>query len=178
MGSLAGELKTASAENEQLKARVVELEQTPRPAADGDIFAHWSNETNALLDAARVSIGRVTERATSDAATAVSAGEFAATAIRQRAQIDAEQLLAAARKQAETTLAEAEAAKVAREAESTAELEKATARLTTVETKINDLKTQRSTIKDQLTAAQTHITQLLSLVNADEAGGEVTDEQS
>ena len=101
VGQLSGELKTMAAENDQLRARVAELEASARPVptTSNDIFTHWSKETNDLMDAARASIRSVTERATADAAAALAAGETAATAIRQRAQIDAEGILAEARRQ-------------------------------------------------------------------------------
>jgi cell division septum initiation protein DivIVA len=179
VGSLAGELRTMASQNEQLKARVAELEQMPRSAAPTDIFEHWSTETTALMDAARASISRVTEQATADAAAAVSAGEVAANAIRQRAQLDAEALLANARKQADgtladardqatRTLADAEAAKAATEAEARAALERANTELAEVQGRIGELHQQRSTIKDQLLTAQTHIQQLLTLVHGHE----------
>jgi cell division septum initiation protein DivIVA len=197
VGSLAGELRTMATENEQLKARVTELEQIPRSAAPGDIFEHWSTETTALMDAARASISRVTEQATADAAAALSAGEVAANAIRQRAQLDAEALLASARKQADTTIADArdqaaktqadaEAAKAATEAQAQSELERAHAALADVHARIDELKHQRTSIKDQLLTAQTHIQQLLSLVHVHEEAellvpvsttGESTNEQ-
>jgi len=179
VGSLAGELRTMATQNEQLKARVAELEQMPRSAAPGDIFEHWSAETTALMDAARASISRVTEQATADASAAVSAGEVAANAIRQRAQMDAEALLANARRQADSALADAreqaartqadaEAAKAATEAEARAELERAHAELAQVQGRVAELHQQRSTIKDQLLTAQTHIEQLLTLVHTHE----------
>jgi cell division septum initiation protein DivIVA len=179
VGSLAGELRTMATQNEHLKARVAELEQMPRSAAPTDVFEHWSTETTALMDAARASISRVTDKATSDAAAAVSAGEVAANAIRQRAQMDAEALLANARKQADASLAEAreqaartqaeaDAAKAATEAEARAELERAHAELAEVQCRVTELHQQRSTIKDQLLTAQTHIQQLLTLVHTHE----------
>jgi cell division septum initiation protein DivIVA len=197
VGSLATELRAMTTENEQLKARVAELEQAPRSAAVTDIFEHWSTETTALMDAARASISRVTEQATTDAASAVSAGEVAANAIRQRAQLDAESLLANARKQADGVLAEArgqadrtqadaEAAKAATETQARAQLDQAHAELASVHAKIDALKQQRSTIKDQLLSAQTHIEQLLTLVHhheeaedaqPTEASGESVNEQ-
>jgi len=99
VGQLSAELKTVAAENDRLRGRMAELEAAPPPppapgAASTDIFAHWSKETNDLLDAARASISSVTEKATTDAAAAVAAGETAANAIRQRAQLDAEGVMA------------------------------------------------------------------------------------
>ena len=190
VGSLAGELKNMAAENERLKGRITELEQAPtKVKSDEDVFAHWSTETNALLDAARASIARVTEDATTNAASAVSAGEMAATAIRQRAQIDADQLIAEARRQADASVEEAakraqemrtaaEADQQRRSSAAQADLDVKTTEHAAVQAKIDDLKSQRSMIKDQLTTAQTHIMQLLALVHSGDEAAQAPDEQS
>ena len=158
VGQLSAELKTMAAENDRLRGRMAELEAAPPPppapgAGSADIFAHWSKETNDLLDAARASISSVTEKATTDAAAAVAAGETAANAIRQRAQLDAEGVMADARQQAERTLADAEqqkgeveaeaaATKARLESEAQASLDRSSAQLADLERKLSDLRGQ------------------------------------
>jgi cell division septum initiation protein DivIVA len=171
VGQLSGELKTMAAENDQLRARVAELEASARPVptTTNDIFTHWSKETNDLMDAARASIRSVTERATSDAASALAAGETAATAIRQRAQIDAEGILAEARRQAEESAAGAAAERARIEAEAQANVARANAQVAALESKLTELRGQRSAMSQQLTTAKSHLLQLMSLVEEPEA---------
>jgi cell division septum initiation protein DivIVA len=170
VGQLSSELKTMAVENDQLRARVAELERnSPAPTSANDIFAHWSRETNDLMAAARASIQSVTERATADAAAALAAGETAATAIRQRAQIDAEAILAEARRQAEETAASAAAERARVEADAQANVARANAQVAALEAKLVELRGQRSTMGQQLTTAKSHLLQLLSLVDEPEA---------
>jgi cell division septum initiation protein DivIVA len=171
VGQLSAELKTMAAENDQLRARVAELESSARPAptTSNDIFTHWSQETNDLMDAARASIRSVTERATVDAAAALAAGETAATAIRQRAQIDAEGILSEARRHAEESAAAAAADRTRVEAEAQANVARANAQVAALEQKLTELRGQRSTMSQQLTTAKAHLLQLMSLVDEPEA---------
>lgn len=171
VGQLSAELKTMAAENDQLRARVAELESSARPAptSSNDIFTHWSKETNDLMDAARASIRSVTERATADAAAALAAGETAATAIRQRAQIDAEGILAEARRQAEESAAAAAADRARVEAEAQANVARANAQVAALEQKLTELRGQRSSMSQQLSTAKSHLLQLMSLVDEPEA---------
>ncbi len=176
VGQLSSELKTMAAENDQLRARVAELESgvahsTPMaaPTTANDIFAHWSQETNDLMAAARASIQSVTERATADAAAALAAGETAATAIRQRAQIDAEAILAEARRQADESAASAAADRARVEADAQANVARANAQVAALEAKLVELRGQRSAMSQQLTTAKSHLLQLLSLVDEPEA---------
>ncbi len=171
VGQLSAELKTMAAENDQLRARVAELESSARPAptTSNDIFTHWSQETNDLMDAARASIRSVTERATVDAAAALAAGETAATAIRQRAQIDAEGILGEARRRAEESAATAAADRTRVEAEAQANVARANAQVATLEQKLTELRGQRSTMSQQLSTAKSHLLQLMSLVDEPDA---------
>jgi cell division septum initiation protein DivIVA len=171
VGQLSSELKTMAVENDQLRARVAELERNSpaAPTTANDIFAHWSRETNDLMAAARASIQSVTERATADAAAALAAGETAATAIRQRAQIDAEAILAEARRQADETAAAAAADRARVEADAQANVARANAQVAALEAKLVELRGQRSTMSQQLTTAKSHLLQLLSLVEEPEA---------
>jgi hypothetical protein len=159
-----------AAENDRLRTRVTELERTPPPpnAAPNDVFAHWSKETNDLLDAARASIASVTEKATADSAAAVAAGETAGIAIRQRAQLDAEGIVSEARHQAAGIVAEAEATKAGLEAEAQGNVDRTNEQLANLETKLADLRGQRTAMSQQLGTAKTHLLQLLALVDAPE----------
>lgn len=165
VGQLSAELKTMAAENDRLRARVGELEAAPAATTPSDIFGMWSKETNALMDAARASIASVTDKATADAAAALAAGETAATAIRQRAQIDAEGIVAEAKRQAEQTAAAAAADKARVEAEAQANVDRANAQVAAMEAKLAELRGQRSTMSEQLSTAKSHLLQLMSLVD-------------
>lgn len=179
VGDLSAELKTMAAENDRLRARVAELEQRPpsAPSTPDDVFGLWSQETNALLDAARSSIASVTEKATADAAAAVAAGETAAAAIRQRGQLDADGLVAEARKQSAAIIADAEAAKAERESAAQATVDLANEQLAALEAKLADLRAQRASMSEQLGTAKTRLLELLSLVDEPEAAP-APDEQS
>lgn len=168
VGQLSAELKTLAAENDRLRARIAELEQSSAPQGTTDIFGHWSRETNELMSAARASIAAVTEKATSDAAAAVAAGETAANAIRVRAQLDADAMIAEARRQAEQTALAAAAAKAATEAEAQAAVSRANAQVAAMESKLAELRNQRSTMSQQLSTAKSHLMQLMSLVDEPE----------
>lgn len=190
VGSLAAELKTMAAANDRLRTRLAELEASPRAASSsapaGDVFAHWSNETNALLDAARSSIARVTEKATADAAAAMASGEMAANTIRQRAQLDADQILTDARRKADeialeaqrhaaAVTAAAEADKAAREAEAQARVDQARAQVDALAAALAGLRDQRSAMSRQLSVARGHLAALIALVDAaDDTGVDVT----
>ena len=171
VGQLSTELKSMAEENDRLRAKVAELEKAPRPVAGtpNDVFEHWSKETNDLLDAARASIASVTEKATADAAAALAAGETAATTIRQRATLDAEGIVAAARTDAAAIVAGAEAEKARLEAEAAAEVARREQQVATLESKLADLRGQRSTMSQQLSTAKSHLLQLMSLVDEPEA---------
>ncbi len=167
VGQLSTELKTMAAENDRLRTRVTELERMPPPppnAAPSDVFAHWSKETNDLLDAARASIASVTEKATADSAAAVAAGETAGIAIRQRAQLDAEGIVSEARHQAAGIISEAEAAKAAVEAEAQGNVARTNDELAALQVKLADLRGQRSAMGQQLGTAKTQLLQLLALL--------------
>ena len=88
VGKLSSELKALAAENDRLRAQVAAMQQTASPpsaASDHpDVFAHWSNETNALLDAARESIAKVHAKAETDAAAVVAASEVTAAGFGNR----------------------------------------------------------------------------------------------
>jgi cell division septum initiation protein DivIVA len=169
VGQLSAELKTLAAENDRLRARIAELEHSAAPVhAGGDIFGLWTRETNDLMSAARASIASVTEKATTDAAAAVAAGETAANAIRVRAQLDADAMIAEARRQAEQTAFAAAAAKAATEAEAQAAVSRANAQVATMESKLAELRNQRSTMSQQLSTAKSHLMQLMSLVDEPE----------
>lgn len=170
VGQLSTELKAMSAENDRLRAKVAELEKAPRPVGGtpNDVFEHWSKETNDLLDAARASIASVTEKATADAAAALAAGETAATTIRQRATLDAEGIVAAARTDAAAIVAGAETEKARLEAEAAEEVARREAQVAALEAKLADLRGQRSTMSQQLSTAKSHLLQLMSLVDEPE----------
>jgi cell division septum initiation protein DivIVA len=168
VGQLSAELKTMAADNDRLRARVTELESSPAATTPSDIFGLWSKETNDLMDAARASIASVTDKATADAAAALAAGEIAATAIRQRAQIDAEGIVAGAKRQAEQTAADAAAEKARVEAEAQATVDQANAQVAALEAKLAELRGQRSTMSEQLSTAKSHLLQLMSLVDEPE----------
>lgn len=171
VGQLSTELKSMAAENERLRNKVAELEAAPRPVAGtpNDVFEHWSKETNDLLDAARASIASVTEKATADAAAALAAGETAATTIRQRATLDGEGIVAAARTEAAAIVAGAETEKARLEADAAAEVARRETQVAALETKLADLRGQRSTMSQQLNTAKSHLLQLMSLVDEPEA---------
>lgn len=171
VGQLSAELKTLAAENDRLRARIAELEHAPAHGGTTDIFAHWTRETNDLMSAARASIAAVTEKATSDAAAAVAAGETAANAIRVRAQLDADAMVAEARRQAEQTAIAAAAAKAATEAEAQAAVSRANAQVAALESKLAELRNQRSTMSQQLATAKAHLMQLMNLVDEPEDAG-------
>lgn len=170
VGQLSTELKAMSAENDRLRAKVAELEKAPRPVGGtpNDVFEHWSKETNDLLDAARASIASVTEKATADAAAALAAGETAATTIRQRATLDAEGIVAAARTDAAAIVAGAETEKARLEAEAAEEVARREAQVAALEAKLAELRGQRSTMSQQLSTAKSHLLQLMSLVDEPE----------
>lgn len=170
VGQLSTELKAMSAENDRLRAKVAELEKAPRPVGGtpNDVFEHWSKETNDLLDAARASIASVTEKATADAAAALAAGETAATTIRQRATLDAEGIVAAARTDAAAIVAGAETEKARLEADAAEEVARREAQVAALEAKLADLRGQRSTMSQQLSTAKSHLLQLMSLVDEPE----------
>ena len=168
VGQLSAELKTMSAENDRLRARVGELEAAPAATTPSDLFGMWSKETNDLMAAARASIASVTDKATADAAAALAAGETAATTIRQRAQIDADGIIADAKRQAEQTAAEAAADKARVEAEAQASVDRANAEVAALQAKLADLRAQRSTMSQQLSTAKSHLLQLMSLVDEPE----------
>ncbi len=168
VGQLSAELKTMAAENDRLLIRVTDLESASAATTPNDIFGLWSKETNQLMDAARASIASVTDKATADAAAALAAGETAATAIRQRAQIDAEGIVADAKRQAEQTAADAAAEKARVEAEAQASVDRADADVAALEAKLADLRGQRSTMSQQLSTAKSHLLQLMSLVDEPE----------
>jgi cell division septum initiation protein DivIVA len=170
VGQLSTELKSMAAENDRLRTKVAELEKAPRPVATtpNDVFEHWSKETNDLLDAARASIASVTEKATADAAAALAAGETAATTIRQRATLDAEGIVAAARTDAAAIVAGAQTEKARLEAEAKAEVDRREQQVAALEAKLAELRGQRSTMSQQLSSAKSHLLQLMSLVDEPE----------
>jgi len=176
VGQLSSELKTMASENERLRARVAELEQTPAtptpltapPAAHGDILTFWGQQTNELLDAARNSIASVTEKATTDAAAAVAAGETAGAAIRQRATLDAEGIVSGARHQAAGIVAEAETAKAAVEAEAQRNVDRTNEQLAALQAKLGELRSHRATMSQQLSTAKSQLLSLLALVDEPE----------
>jgi len=175
VGELAGELKVLSAESEVLRARVVELEQssgavgtvpvhTAAPAAPTDVFQQWSNETNALLDAARAAVAAVRLQADADA-----------MAMRASARAEADQLLAAARREADEMIAaaqlhhrvaksEADAVRATVEREVRAELASTLASSHQAKAEIARLVEQRGNLTAQLQQAREQLSQLLALI--------------
>jgi cell division septum initiation protein DivIVA len=173
VGELAGELKALSAESDALRARVHELEQPAHTAAtavaaahpaEPDVFAHWSRETNALLDAARSAVEAVRSQADADA-----------LAIRASARAEADQLLAEARREADEMIAaaqlhhrvaksEADAVRATVEREVRAELASTLASSHTAKAEIARLMEQRGNLAEQLQKAREQLTQLLALI--------------
>lgn len=178
VGELAGELKVLSAESEALRARVVELEHsgsaggevpvhtaaTAAPTAPTDVFQQWSNETNALLDAARAAVAAVRLQADADA-----------MAIRASARAEADQLLAAARREADEMIAaaqlhhrvaksEADAVRATVEREVRAELASTLASSHQAKAEIARLVEQRGNLTAQLQQAREQLSQLLALI--------------
>jgi cell division septum initiation protein DivIVA len=155
VGKLSNELKTLAADNDQLRAQVVQLEQAAAspsavdtmPSATPDVFAHWSNETNALLAAARENIAKVHAQAESDAAARLAEADAAAAAVRHQAQLDAELVMTEAQKQADQTNTQVADAKA----------------------QLAELVQQRASISQHLGNAKAQLTQLLSLVEPGEA---------
>ena len=183
VGKLSSELKALSTENDRLRARVTELEQTPPPpnaaSEQPDVFQHWSNETNALLDAARDNIAKVHAQAEADAAVVLADAEVQAAALRHQAQLDAELALGEAQRQADetiaaaivhadTTISEANAHKLATETEAQAVLEQTNAQLAQAKAQLADVVQQRAAISQQLGSTKAQLTQLLSLVQTDD----------
>jgi len=171
VGQLSSELKTMSAENERLRARVDELEHAPAAAsapANDDILSYWGQQTNDLLAAARTSIANVTEKATADAAAAVAAGETAGAAIRQRATLDAEDIVGDARHQAAGIIADAEAAKANVEAEAQHNLDRTNGELSALQAKLAELRGHRASMSQQLSTAKSQLLSLLALVDEPE----------
>lgn len=174
VGELAGELKVLSAESEALRARVQELEEsgaaTPVPGAvetsspRTDVFEHWSNETNALLDAARAAVAAVRSQADADA-----------MAIRASARAEADQLLAEARREADEMIAaaqlhhrvaksEADSVRATVEREVRAELASTLASSHMAKAEIARLIEQRGNLTEQLQHAREQLTQVLALI--------------
>lgn len=182
VGELAGELKALSAESEALRARVQELEHgghgtaesapggdaaaatDPASAATSDVFAHWSRETNALLDAARAAVEAVRSEAAADA-----------VAIRASARAQADQLLAEARRQADEMIAaaqlhhrvaksEADAVRATVEREVRSELASTLASSHAAKAEIARLVEQRGNLTQQLQHAREQLTQVLALI--------------
>jgi cell division septum initiation protein DivIVA len=193
VGKLSSELKALSTENDRLRARATELEQTPpspNAAADQpDVFQHWSNETNALLDAARDNIAKVHAQAAADAAAVLAAAEVQAAELRHQAQLDAElalgeaqrqadETIAAANLHADTTISEANAHKLATETEAQAALEQTNTQLAQAKAQLADVVQQRAAISKQLGSTKAQLTQLLSLVQPDDEPASATDESA
>lgn len=181
VGDLATELKMLSAESEVLRARVQELERSGPTAAgdaadteranpdrgavvDNDVFAHWSRETNALLDAARSAVEAVRAEAAADA-----------MAMRASARAEADQMLAAARREADEMIAaaqlhhrvaksEAEAVRATVEREVRSELANTLASSHQAKAEIARLVEQRGNLTQQLQHAREQLSQVLALI--------------
>lgn len=201
VGQLAAELRALATENDRLRAALAERGTAPSPTTPapegfsagsvtvsgtppaenrrggnpaekpGDVFDHWSEETEALMAAARRSIAAVTERATAQAAAAIAAGETAGQAIRQRAQLDADAIVADARRRAERAGEVAAAEQAARAAEARAAAERAHADLVAARAELEELRARRAAVSRQLGNARTLLQQVLELVEADEDHG-------
>jgi cell division septum initiation protein DivIVA len=170
VGTLSNELKALTAENDRLRAQL--SEQPPAassPSAvepEPDVFDHWSNETNALLTAARESIAAVHAAAETDAAAVVATAETEAAEIRHQAQLDAELVLGEATRQAAETTAAADAHRLTTETDMRALQDRTNAQVAEAKTQLADLQQQRAAISRQLGSTKAQLTQLLSLVAA------------
>jgi cell division septum initiation protein DivIVA len=170
VGTLSNELKALTAENDRLRAQLAEqppAASSPSAAdAEPDVFDHWSNETNALLAAARESIATVHAKAETDAAAVVATAEAEAAEIRHQAQLDAELVIGEATRQAEDTTTAADAHRLATETDMQALQDRTNAQVGEAKAQLADLQQQRAAISQQLGSTKAQLTQLLSLVAA------------
>jgi len=171
VGELAGELKVLADESDALRARIAELEQQPvaatetAPAApDNDVFAHWSRETTALLDAARSSVEAVRLQAAADADAIRASAQAEADQILAEARHRADEMIAAAQLHSRNTMADADSQRAAIEAEVRAEFAESLAQAEKARAEVASLSEQRAALGRQLGAARSQLTELLALI--------------
>jgi cell division septum initiation protein DivIVA len=176
VGQLADELKLVAAESDQLRARIAELEQhtgssvgaqgAPAEAAThaDDVFAHWSRETNSLLDAARSSVDAVKSQATADAEAIRASAQAEADQILAEARHRADEMIAAAQLHSRNTMADADTQRAAIEAEVRAEFSASLAQAEQARAEVAALAQQRAALGKQLGAARSQLTDLLALI--------------
>jgi cell division septum initiation protein DivIVA len=169
VGELAGELKVLADESDALRARIAELEQQPaaEPAAaapDNDVFAHWSRETTALLDAARSSVEAVRFQAAADADAIRASAQAEADQILAEARHRADEMIAAAQLHSRNTMADADSQRAAIEAEVRAEFAESLAQAEKARAEVASLAEQRAALGRQLGAARSQLTELLALI--------------
>lgn len=174
VGELAGELKVLSAESEALRARVQELEESGAVAtAPGvgiaaasrtDVFEHWSNETNALLDAARAAVAAVRSQADADAMAIRASARAEADQVLAEARREADEMIAAAQLHHRVAKSEADSVRATVEREVRAELASTLASSHMAKAEIARLIEQRGNLTEQLQHAREQLTQVLALI--------------
>ena len=164
VGQLATELKSQVDESDVLRARIAELEQqrsvppppstTPvaTPRTD-DVFAHWTRETAALLDAARAGVEAVKVSAQAEA-----------DQILAEARHQADEMIAAAQLHSRNTMSDADAIRASIEAEVRAEFAESMAQAEKARAEVTTLTDQRAALSRQLGAARQQLTELLALI--------------
>ena len=145
VGSLAGELKALAVENAALREQLAAAEARPAEppshslTAGDDATAARSRETADVLDAARLNVARVMERATKEAAELLAAAEHEA---QEKAAQQSTAALAAAEAHAKEMLDGAEA-----------ELAELTALRETLRTQFSDTRAQLAAIEATMDSA-------------------------
>ena len=161
VGSLAGELKALAVENAALREQLAAAEARPAEppshslTAGDDATAARSRETADVLDAARLNVARVMERATKEAAELLAAAEHEA---QEKAAQQSTAALAAAEAHAKEMLdgAEAELAQVTALLEpggDLCELAELTALRETLRTQFSDTRAQLAAIEATMDSA-------------------------
>lgn len=177
VGQLAGELKVAADENDALRARVTELEHesqrtvpppppvtTEAPPSDNDVFAHWTRETTALLDAARAGVEAVKVQAAADAEAIRASAQAEADQILAEARHKADEMIAAAQLHSRNTMADADSLRATIEADIRAEFAESLAQAEKARAEVTSLADQRAALGRQLGTARAQLTELLALI--------------
>ena len=165
VGQLANELKSQVDESDVLRARIAELEHQrsvppPPPSTNpgatprtDDVFAHWTRETTALLDAARAGVEAVKVSAQAEA-----------DQILAEARHQADEMIAAAQLHSRNTMSDADAIRASIVAEVRAEFAESMAQAEKARAEVTTLTDQRAALSRQLGAARQQLTELLALI--------------